>query len=67
MASYECVKCKNTSYKKGEIRTTGGFWTKFFNIQNEKFFYVSCTKCGYTEFYKGSTNSMENIIDFFGN
>ncbi len=64
---YECIKCKNTSYKKGEIRATGGFWTKFFNIQTERFFYTSCNRCGYTEFYKGNTSNLENIFDFFGN
>ena len=30
-----CPKCRNKDYETGEIRVTGGFWTKIFNIQNK--------------------------------
>lgn len=64
---YTCPKCNNKTYKIGEIRTTGGFWTKVFNIQNKKFTSVTCEKCSYTEFYKASTKALSNIFDFFAN
>ena len=62
---YHCVKCGNDDYETGEIRTTGGFWSKIFDIQNRRFYSVSCTDCGYTEFYNGSSGrTAENIFDF---
>lgn len=67
MARYECVKCGNDRYETDEITTTGSTFSKFFNIQNRKFTAVSCTRCNYTEFYKGDTSTLGNVIDFFGN
>ncbi|NLP57208.1 zinc ribbon domain-containing protein [Lutibacter sp. B1] len=64
---YTCPKCNNKTYKTGEIRTTGGFWTKIFNIQNKKFTSVTCERCSYTEFYKAPTKALSNIFDFFAN
>ena len=65
---YNCSKCGNLEYDSGEIRTTGGFWTKIFNIQNKKFVSISCKKCGYTEFYsKTGARTAENILDFLTN
>lgn len=67
MARYECAKCGNRDYDTDEITTTGSTFSKFFNVQNRKFTAVSCTRCNYTEFYKGDTSTLGNIIDFFGN
>jgi len=65
---YECAKCGGHKYDTGEIRATGGFWQKIFNIQNRKFISISCSKCGFTEFYdKGRGRTAENILDFFTN
>ena len=67
-SKYKCSKCGNTEYESGEIRATGGFWTKIFNIQNRKFVTLSCKKCGYTELYsKIRAKTAENILDFFTN
>jgi len=30
-----CPKCGNTTYETGEIRTTGGFLSKIFDVQNK--------------------------------
>tara|TARA_Y100000814_G_scaffold289470_1_gene262491 strand:+ start:1494 stop:1706 length:213 start_codon:yes stop_codon:yes gene_type:complete len=63
-----CPKCNNREYEVGEMRVTGSFWTKIFNIQNKKYSSVSCTKCHYTEFYKNTPGStLSNIFDFFTN
>ena len=61
-----CPKCSNKEYEVGEIRVTGSFWTKIFNIQNKKYSSVSCSKCCYTEFYRGQPSSgLANVFDFF--
>lgn len=65
--NYTCPKCASKDYVIGEMRATGGVWSKFFNIQTEKFSSVTCKRCSYTEFYKASTSALSNIFDFFGN
>tara|TARA_Y100000588_G_scaffold285330_1_gene303035 strand:- start:979 stop:1191 length:213 start_codon:yes stop_codon:yes gene_type:complete len=61
-----CPKCNYNEYEIGEMRVTGSFWTKIFNIQNKKYTSVSCMKCRYTEFYKDQpASSLANIFDFF--
>jgi hypothetical protein len=63
--SYTCAKCGNRTFETDNIRTTGAGFTKFFNIQNRKFLAVSCSKCGYTEFYReGKTSGASNVLDF---
>lgn len=64
---YVCLKCGNTQFETEEIRTTGGRFSKIFDIQNKKFTAISCTRCHYTELYKGSTSTLGNIFDFFTN
>ncbi len=63
--NYTCPKCQNKTYKVGEMRATGGFLSKVFDVQTEKFSYVCCERCGYTEFYKRSTSGLSNVFDFF--
>jgi predicted nucleic-acid-binding Zn-ribbon protein len=64
---YSCAKCGNRQFETGEVRATGSFVTKLFNIQNRKFTTVTCTKCSYTEFFAASSNQLANILDFFTN
>ena len=66
--SYTCPKCGNRKADIDQIRTTGSGFTKYFNIQNRKFTSVTCTKCGYTEFYRGRASSgASNVLDFLTN
>lgn len=66
--SYQCLKCNHSKFEEGEIRATGGFWSKLFNVQNRKFITISCEKCGYTElFNKSKSGTMENVLDFMTN
>lgn len=67
MAEYKCPKCGGTRFDTDEVTMTGGWFSKFFNIQTKRFTAVSCRNCGYTELYRGSTDTLENVIDFFGN
>lgn len=62
--NFKCSKCGGTDYKVGEIRAAGGFWTKVFDIQSEKFSYISCKNCSYTEFYNARSSQLGNIFDF---
>lgn len=64
---YKCPKCGNTHFETGEMRATGSFVTKLFNIQNRKFTSITCTRCRYTEFFAASSNQLGNILDFFTN
>ncbi|NGP88846.1 zinc ribbon domain-containing protein [Fodinibius halophilus] len=65
--NWQCPKCKNREFETGEVSGTGGFFSKFFNIQTQTFTTITCTKCTYTEMYKGETSMLSNILDFFGN
>jgi len=66
-ANYKCPKCGCTNYESSEIRTTGSFAMKLFNIQNKKFTTITCKQCKYTELYAASSNQLGNILDFFTN
>ena len=62
---YICAKCGCRSFASDTIRTTGGAFAKVFDVQNKKFTVISCTQCGYSELYKGTTSTLGNIFDFF--
>lgn len=62
--SFVCPKCNGTQYETDEIRTTGGGFSRFFDVQNRKFAVVSCRNCGYSELYKGSSSGLGNVADF---
>ncbi len=61
-AAFSCVKCHNTQYEIEEIRTTGKY-SRFFDMQNKKFTAVSCTRCGYTEIFRGDSSRLGNFLD----
>ena len=69
MKTFKCLKCGGGDYETGQLRGTGGFWTKIFNIQNRKFVTLTCRHCKFTEFYdqKGDNLTPENVLDFFVN
>lgn len=62
-----CVKCGCNHYESDQFQATGGNFAKIFDVQNKKFFTVSCTNCGYTELYRSNTSSGWNVLDFFTN
>ena len=65
---YSCEKCHSTNFEEGKISTTGSGLSKFFNMQNNRFVTISCTKCGYTELFKGDKSGvLSNIFDVLGN
>ncbi|MFH2053550.1 MAG: zinc ribbon domain-containing protein [bacterium] len=65
MASiYQCPKCGHHGFKTSEMRATGGFLTKLFDIQSKKFTTVMCDHCKYTELYAADSSALGNIFDF---
>ena len=62
---FVCAKCGSTHCETGKFRATGGGLSKLFDIQTEKFNTITCSKCGYTEIYKSTTDLTENVLDFF--
>ncbi|MBU2938019.1 zinc ribbon domain-containing protein [Lacinutrix sp. C3R15] len=65
--NYECPKCNNHTYTTGQMRATGGRWSKIFDVQSQKYTSVTCNNCTYTEFYKSKTSALSNIFDLFTN
>ncbi len=65
MKEWICPKCGCKEYEKDQLQATGGNFAKIFDVQNKKFFTVSCVQCGYTELYKTVSSATMNIIDFF--
>ena len=64
---FECVKCFETEYKAGEIRTTGSGISRSLSVQNQKFATVSCGGCGYKELYRMGGRGVCNIFDILTN
>jgi predicted nucleic-acid-binding Zn-ribbon protein len=58
-----CPKCGHTDAEVDDIATTGAGLSRLFDIQNRRYRAVSCTRCGYTEFYKGRRPS--EVVDLF--
>lgn len=63
--NYSCPKCGSAQYELGEIRAAGGFWSKIFDVQGQKFSTVICAHCRYTEIYHADQGKLGNIFDLF--
>jgi predicted nucleic-acid-binding Zn-ribbon protein len=61
---YSCPKCGGTACDVSEMRATGGFLTKVFDIQSKRFTTVTCARCRYTELYQADSSMLGNIFDF---
>ncbi|WP_367924284.1 zinc ribbon domain-containing protein [uncultured Ruthenibacterium sp.] len=61
---YVCPKCGCTNYESDQFQATGGNFAKLFDIQNKKFYTISCAQCGYTELYKAVNDEGMNVLDF---
>jgi predicted nucleic-acid-binding Zn-ribbon protein len=62
-----CPKCGHTDAEVGSVSMTGGGLSKLFDVQTNSFEVVSCTNCGYSEFYRDVGSSRSDLVDvFFG-
>ena len=66
---YECPKCQHKEADSGKIRTTGDGASRYMNLQNQKFGYVACKNCGFTEFYRdfGKDKGWKSVLDVLSN
>lgn len=67
MGKWVCPKCGSQEFEKDQFQATGGTFSKMFDVQNKRFITISCEKCGYTELYKQTTSTVENVLDFLIN
>ena len=69
MAGFKCPKCKHLEAETGTIRTTGDGVSRYMNLQNQKFGYIACDKCGFTEFYRdfGKDRGWKTVLDVLSN
>jgi len=51
-AGFTCAKCGGHDKDTGELLGAGGALSSLFNASTRRFRSVSCTRCGYTEFYR---------------
>ena len=61
---YICPKCGCRTYEHDQFQATGGNFAKLFDIQNKKFYTITCTQCGSTELYTAQTGTGWDILDF---
>ena len=66
---YECSKCKHREAETGKIRTTGDGASRYMILQNQKFGYIACANCGFTEFYRdsGKEKGWKSVLDVLSN
>ncbi len=65
--AYTCPKCSGNAYEVRELRGAGGFWSKIFDVQGQRFTTVICKNCRYTELFHAETSRLGNIFDLFTN
>src|SRR6218665_42612 len=58
---YQCFKCAHDQYQTGETRNSGGILSSLFEVETEKFSFISCARCGYTEFYRHERSMLRTI------
>lgn len=63
-ADWTCPKCDHDTFETAEIRASGGALSSMFDIENEQFTTVSCTRCQYTELYRTDSGSIQQVLDF---
>jgi hypothetical protein len=63
MGESGCPKCGHDEVDVDEVATTGTGLTRLFDVQNRQFQAVTCTNCGYTEFYRSRDGDV--IVDLF--
>ncbi|PAD20593.1 zinc ribbon domain-containing protein [Terribacillus saccharophilus] len=60
-----CMKCGGTEVDQKEVAMTGTGLSKLFDVQHNQFLVISCTQCGYSEFYNKQSSEASNILDLF--
>lgn len=58
-----CPKCGHEEAEVDEIATTGSGLSRLFDVQTRRFRVVTCSNCGYSEFYRGGDADV--LVDLF--
>ncbi|MFB6088565.1 MAG: zinc ribbon domain-containing protein [Candidatus Aenigmatarchaeota archaeon] len=48
---FKCPKCGHTGSRTNRLSMSGSGISKFFDVQMNKYIFVSCESCGFTEVY----------------
>jgi predicted nucleic-acid-binding Zn-ribbon protein len=64
-ARVRCLKCSGDMTVRGELRGSAGGISAAFELSNARFRYVSCARCGYTEFYRSEVSGLGQLADLF--
>jgi len=64
---FVCQKCGSSGARAKRIAATGTGFSKFFDIQHNKFIALSCHRCGFTELYNlealEASSSLSDVLD----
>lgn len=60
---YRCAKCDHHLSNAGSFRASGGGLSAVLDVATENFNYISCNRCGYTEFYKSRVSGAAFVAD----
>ena len=64
--AFHCAKCGGHEKESGELRASGGVLSSMFDISTNRFYFVTCRSCGYTEFYRADIGSFGLAAEFLG-
>lgn len=65
---FKCVKCGGIECSSKEVSMTGTGLSKMFDIQHNRYLFVSCEGCGYVEIYNpkiltGKSGQLGTVLD----
>ncbi len=69
LARFRCPKCGNPNAKVKKLAMTGaGLFERWMDWQRNKYYFISCTNCGYTEVYdaeilEGKKDKLSDLLD----
>ncbi|MFD2703879.1 zinc ribbon domain-containing protein [Salibacterium lacus] len=65
MEQQGCMKCGHEEAGTKEIAVSGTGFSRFFDVQNNRFIVVYCKNCGYSEMYNAQVSGTSKVLDFF--
>lgn len=65
---FKCTKCHNTGASVKSLAMTGTGASRILNFQHNRYTFITCNNCGYTEVYdldklSGGKDTVGNILD----
>ncbi|MEM9839072.1 MAG: zinc ribbon domain-containing protein [Pseudomonadota bacterium] len=64
MTAFEwvCPKCSTEEFGATEMHVSGGGLAGHLGVNNQRFAAISCTSCGYTEFYRMPLRRLTEVL-----